>query len=132
MSSLIVRPVKTSEIAKTGSMVVTPDKYGIIAKGPWVKPSGMLKHRIVLRVVQNLNTDEIIEFVIHTQGQYEDGKHAGFSNGSYFPVHRYGKGGSAIMSAVEDALKRFVERVKEKCLDLDFDCLFREIEVIAS
>lgn len=103
------------------------DKYGILASGPWIKPSGMLRHRIVLRV-SNFTEDGSAptEFVIHTQGEYEDGKHAGFSNGDYFPVRSYGKGGTAVMSAFEAAFKKWQVYTAEKCLGLDFKCLFQQ------
>jgi len=102
------------------------DRRGVMAAGPWIKPSGMLLHRVVLRVY-NWNEDGVpTEFVVHVEGQHADGTHGGFSNGNYFPVHVYGKGATAVMSAYEAALKRFSERMLEKCLDLDFDCLFRE------
>jgi len=100
------------------------DSHGIIAAGPICKCSGMVPFRIVLRCITapNAEGDEVPkDFVVHSQGLKDDGRHLHFAHGHYFPVH--GKGGSAVMTAFQEAFKRWQEKVTEKAKDMAFDNL---------
>lgn len=101
------------------------DVGGVMAAGVWMKPSGMLVHRIVLRV--KTDDDGVpTEFVVHKQGilPKEDGTGSTYtySDGIYFPVR--GKAGTAIMAAFEDASKKFHERCRERLSDADYKVVF--------
>lgn len=96
-------------------------QYGIIAAGPWVKRSGMLRCRVVLRV-KYTQDGAPGEFVVHVEASNPDGTHNSFAHGSYFPMRTTAR--TECMTMFEKALACWQKRVAEKCSDLDYSALF--------
>ena len=97
-------------------------KSKILAAGPVVGGPATIPYRVVLRCFYN-DEGTPNEFVVHNmQGPLSKPK--AFSNGSYFPVYSFGSGRTAVMSAYEEAFKKWQERCAERCLGLSYDCIF--------
>lgn len=96
--------------------------YGIIAAGPAIRSNGMMRHRVVLRVLKD-GTGAAREFVVHTQTLDAEGNSTGFAHGYYFSVRSYDN----VRAAFEAAFERWQERVKRSCGDFEFT-LFEEGE----
>lgn len=104
----------------------------ILASSPIVKPSLNVRYRVVLRgLCENPERPTTpTKFVVHNQDLTKTGEHKSFSGGSYFPVRSYGVGGAAVMSAFQEAFKKFQDRSAELMDDQHFDSLFpRPVEV---
>jgi hypothetical protein len=89
----------------------------ILFTGPWVKDGGFLPRRVVLHAKTDAE-GVVREYVVHDQGYMA--RDAGFNRdaltynqGNYFPVR--GDRGEAL----DEALKRFVERARNLYRDTD-------------
>ena len=73
----------------------------ILFAGPWIKPEGFLKHRVVLHAYMT-EKNEPLQFVVHNQ--VDDKGKLGYDHGNYYMAHNE--------KAFDQAMEKFWERCK--------------------